>query len=101
MSTDETSVLRGRDARTLVSRIVLFARDYIHEFGAAWSVARHRDCERNGGHRWAEPAIEEPFGLMKVCTRCGTGQTVASVTATTATVWTSAAAAGQKQEPGA
>lgn len=57
----------------LLRRAWLFARDYCDEFGCAWSIARIRDCERNGGHRWGE--IEHDSVLKMTgctCSRCGT-----------------------------
>ena len=66
------------------TRVRLFVRDYISEFGVAWSVAKHRDCERNGGHRWGQPKVDS-LGLNRECARCGTCEIVTQTSGTTAT----------------
>ncbi len=68
-------------ARTF-KRLRLFIRDYCDEFGVAWSVARYRDCERNGGHRWSEPHDDPILGYGKNCKRCGCGESVQRTTVT-------------------
>jgi hypothetical protein len=61
-----------------IKRAWLFARDYIDEFGCAWGLARMRDCERMGGHRWNEVADDPVLGRCKTCKRCGCGEPVYS-----------------------
>lgn len=65
-------------------RVWLFARDYFNEFGVAWSLARMRDCDRNGGHRWSEPA-EDLIGYGRTCERCGCSEYIYRTSGTTAT----------------
>lgn len=67
----------------------LFIRDYCSEFGIAWSLARMRDCDRNGGHRWGPATKDETFGLSRICGRCGTLETLHETRGTaTTTVYT-------------
>lgn len=64
-------------------RLYLFARDYCREFGVAWSLARTRDCERNGGHQWdastyGELSYDETMRAWgRTCSRCGCWQSSA------------------------
>ena len=66
----------------LFRRLGMFIRDYCDEFGTAWSIARMRDCERNGGHRWGAPHDDEVLGHAKTCQRCGCGEAVQRTTIT-------------------
>lgn len=52
-------------------RLWYFIRDYCDEFGCAWSVARHNDCERTGGHRYGELRDDGVLGQVRSCGRCG------------------------------
>lgn len=63
-------------------RIRLFLRDYLSEFGIAWSVARHRDCERNDGHRWGDAHHDDLLGRVRTCSRCGTSEMLTTTTGT-------------------
>lgn len=71
-----------------LTRVRLFVRDYFDEFGVAWSLARTRDCERNGGHRWGDAHSDSLIGWSKTCSRCGCSETVDTTTTTGATTTT-------------
>jgi hypothetical protein len=71
----------GGEVVSTFKRLRLFVRDYIEEFPVAWSLARTRDCERNGGHRWTEPHVDPVLGYGKTCKRCGCGEMVYRSTA--------------------
>jgi hypothetical protein len=65
-----------------LKRLRLFVRDWTSEWGIAWSIARYRDCDRNGGHRWDTngPTYGKVFitnlPWQRTCTRCGCSETV-------------------------
>lgn len=73
----------------LARRIILFACDWWEETTAAWSLARMRDCERNGGHQWG--AFEDS-AQGRLCRRCGALESsetsaLAAWTSATSTSW--------------
>jgi hypothetical protein len=70
-------------------RLRLFVRDYLSEFPVAWSIARTRDCERAGGHRWSATAYDETIkGWGQECSRCGCWQSAPTTAGTgCTTVW--------------
>jgi hypothetical protein len=71
---------------TFIRRIRLFLRDWWQEFPIAWSIARHRDCERNGGHRWGAATNDSLLGWSRQCGRCGTSETIATTTGSSTSV---------------
>jgi hypothetical protein len=82
MTPNRDSLLR---LRATARRVAFFARDWWDEMPAAWSLARMRDCERNGGHQWGKPYDDEVLKSHgRECGRCGTFEMVAQTTGTTA-----------------
>lgn len=60
-----------------LKRLRLFIADLLHEAAPAWGLARMRDCERSGGHRWGTVAYDQICaGPAHECERCGCSESV-------------------------
>lgn len=82
MTPDREVLLRqGWSAR----RAWLFIRDWWSELPSAWDIARMRDCDRQGGHVWARPAVDDFFGLGITCKRCKVFQSLHKTDGTSVT----------------
>jgi hypothetical protein len=78
-----------------VRRLRLFLRDLVSECLAVWGVARMRDCERRGGHRWGEPHGNDLFLVWaQECSRCHCSRSVARTTAGRVAVFSNTTVSG-------